>query len=89
MTEFQIIYSDKAKRNLKKISLPIAQEIIRAIHELKNNPWSRVQKLEGFVKSPFHSLHVGGYRAILSIQNNKLTVYVVEVDPRKTIYRKN
>ncbi len=88
MTDFQIIYSNKAKRNLKKIPLPIAQEIIRAIHELKNNPWSRVQKLEGSDKSPFHSLHVGGYRAILSIQNKKLIVYVVEVGSRKTIYRK-
>ena len=88
MTEFQIIYSNKAKRNLKKIPLPIAQEIIRAIHELKSNPWSRVQKLEGSDKSPFHSLHIGGYRAILSIQNNKIIVYVVEVGPRKTIYRK-
>jgi mRNA interferase RelE/StbE len=88
MTDFQIIYSNKAKRNLKKIPLPIAQEIIRAIHELKNNPWLRVQKLEGSDKSPFHSLHVGGYRAILSIQNKKLIVYVVEVGPRKTIYRK-
>lgn len=88
MTEFQIIYPDKAKRDLKKIPLPIAREIIKAIHELKKNPWSRVQKLEGSDKSPFHSLHVGSYRAILSIQNNKLIVYVVEVGPRKTIYRK-
>ena len=88
MTEFHIIYSNKAKRTLKKIPLPIAQEIIRAIHELKSNPWSRVQKLEGSDKSPFHSLHIGGYRAILSIQNNKIIVYVVEVGPRKTIYRK-
>ncbi len=88
MTEFQIIYSNKAKRNLKKIPLPIAQEIIRTIHDLKNNPWSHVQKLEGSDKSPFHSLNVGGYRAILSIQNNKLIVYLVEVGPRKTIYRK-
>lgn len=88
MTEFQIIYSNKAKRDLKKIPLEIAQEIIRAIHELKSNPWSRVQKLEGSDKFPFHSFHIGGYRAILSIQNNKLIVYVVEVSPRKTIYQK-
>ncbi|MBN1167629.1 MAG: type II toxin-antitoxin system RelE/ParE family toxin [Methanospirillaceae archaeon] len=88
MTEFQIIYSNKAKRNLKKIPLQIAQKIIRAIHELKNNPWSRVQKLKGSDTSPFYSLHVGGYRAILSIQNNKLIVYVVEAGSRKIIYRK-
>jgi Cytotoxic translational repressor of toxin-antitoxin stability system len=88
MTDFQIIYSNKAKRNLKKIPLPIAQEIIRAIHELKINPWSKVQKMEGSDKSPFHSLHVGGYRVILSIQNKQLIIYVVEVGPRKTIYRK-
>ena len=88
MTDFQIIYSNRSKWNLKKIGLPIAQEIIRAIHDLKNNPWSKVQKMEGSDKSPFHSLHVGGYRVILSIQNKKLIIYVVEVGPRKTIYRK-
>lgn len=88
MTDFQIIYSHKSKRNLKKIPLPIAQEIIHAIHDLKNNPWSKVQKMEGSDKSPFHSLHVDGYRVILSIQNKKLIIYVVEMVPRKTIYRK-
>lgn len=66
----------------------MAQEIIRTIHELKNNPWSRVQKFIGSDKSPFHSLYVGGYRAILSIQNHKLIVYVLEDGPQKTIYRK-
>jgi len=52
------------------------------------NLWSHVQKIEGSDKSPFHFLHVGGYQAILSIQNNKFIVYVVEVGPRKTIYLK-
>lgn len=88
MTDYQIIYSNQSKRNLKKIPLSIAQEIIRTISALKVNPYHHVQKLEGSDKSPFYSLHVGGYRAILSIQNNKLVVYVVEVGLRKTIYRK-
>jgi len=88
MTDFQIIYSSKAKRDLKKIPLPIAQEIIRTVGGLKDNPWSKVQKMEGSDKSPFHSLHVGGYRVILSIQNKQLIIYVVEAGPRKTIYRK-
>lgn len=88
MTDFQINYSNKAKRNQKKIPLPIAQEIIRAISELKINPWSKVQKLEGSDKSPFHPLHIGGYRVILSIQNKLLIIYEVEVEPRKKIYRK-
>lgn len=88
MTEYQVIYSDKAKHNLKKIPLPIAQEIIRAIGTIKSDPYRHIQKMEGSDKSPFHSLHVGVYRVILSILNNKLIIYVVEVGPRKTIYRK-
>ena len=87
MTDFQIIYSNRSKTNLKKITFPIAQEIIRAIHDIKNNPRSKVQKMEGSDKSPFHSLHVGGYRVILSIQYKKLIIYVVEVGLRKTIYQ--
>ena len=87
MTGFQIIYSSKSRRDLKKIPLSIAQEIIRAVGELKNNPWSKVQKLKGSDKFPFHSLHVGGYRVILSIKNKQLVIYVVAVGLRKTIYR--
>jgi mRNA interferase RelE/StbE len=88
MIEFTVKYSNKAKRNLKKIPLPISQEIIKAISVMKSDPYRYAQKMEGSDKVPLYSLHVGGYRAIISIQNKILIIYVVEVGPRKTIYRK-
>lgn len=88
MTEYQVIYTNRARRDLKRLSIEIAREIIISISALKTDPLPQVKKLKGSQKSPFYSLHVDDYRVILVIQNSRLIVHVVEVGPRKTVYRK-
>ena len=63
----------------------IAKRIIDKVERIKGNPFLFVEKLKGI---DLYKLRVGDYRAILSIENGKMVIFVLEVDHRSVIYRK-
>lgn len=85
---FSVIYSERARWDLRKLPPDVARACIRAISRIKEDPWSFVKKLKGSKKSPLYSLRIGDYRAILSIEDDRLIVFVLEIGHRSTIYRK-
>jgi mRNA interferase RelE/StbE len=85
---FSVIYTTKARRDLRQLPLEIAKNCIRAISEIKENPFSFVKKLKGSKQSPLYSLRIGEYRAIMSIEDDRLVIFVLEIGHRSTIYRK-
>jgi len=80
---FEIIWSDLAIRQLKKLDRPIARRIFDKVGELADNPHRLVQKL---VNSPYHRLRVGDFRVILDIQGDVLRILVLKVGHRESIY---
>ena len=80
---FEIIWSDRAIRQLKKLDRSIARRIFDKVGELGENPHRFVQKL---VNSPYYRLRVGDYRVILDIQGDVLRVLVLKVGHRESIY---
>ena len=85
---FSVIYTTRARRDLKQLPPEIAQNCIRAISKIKDDPFSFVKKLKGSKQAPLYSLRIGEYRAIMSIQEDRLIVFVLEIGHRSTIYRK-
>ncbi len=85
---FTVIYTTKARRDLKGLPPGVAQTCIRAISGIKEDPFSFVKKLKGSKKAPIYSFRIGEYRAILSIEDDRLVILVLEVGHRSTIYRK-
>ena len=85
---FSVIYTTRARRDLRNLPINVAQTCIRAISSIKEDPFSFVKKLKGSKKAPLYSLRIGEYRAIVSIQNDRLIVFVLEIGHRSTIYRK-
>jgi len=81
---YEIILSDKAKRQLQKLSKEIRDRIGSAIERIKIRPEAYVKRLVGV---PYYSLRVGDYRVILNIQQNKLIIFVIEIGHRKNIYK--
>ena len=65
---FEIIWSEPAIRELKKIDRSIGKRIYDKITLLKDDPYHNVIKL---VNSPYFRLRVGDYRVILVIQKNQ------------------
>ncbi|MFZ3383477.1 MAG: type II toxin-antitoxin system RelE/ParE family toxin [Candidatus Methanoperedens sp.] len=85
---YMVEYTSKARKDLKKLSLEIAQNIIKSIKSIKDDPYPHVKKVKGTQKNPLYTHRVGEYRAILYIENERLMILVIEAGHRKKIYRK-
>ncbi|MEK6935557.1 MAG: type II toxin-antitoxin system RelE/ParE family toxin [Nanoarchaeota archaeon] len=81
---YEIIVSDNAKEQLKKLSQEIKNRIGNVLERIRIRPFYFVKRLVG---SPYYRLRVGDYRVILDIQNERLIIFVIEVGHRKNIYK--
>ena len=84
---FSVIYTTRARKDLRRLPPEIAKKCILAISNIRDNPFSFVKKLKGSKQAPLYSLRIGEYRAILSIEDDRLIVFVLEVGHRSRIYR--
>jgi len=80
---FEIIWSEPAIRQLRKLDRTVARRIFNKVGELADNPRRLVQRL---VSSPYYRLRVGDYRVILDIQQRLLRILVLKVGHRGSIY---
>ena len=80
---YEIVFSDKALKQLKKLDRPIQKRIIHALEKMRVSPERYITKLVG---DPGYRLRVGDYRVIVDIHENELRVLVVKVGHRKKIY---
>lgn len=80
---YDIIFSDRALKQLEKLEKPIRERIINALERIKIRPESFITKLIGDVG---YKLRVGDYRVIMDINKGKLIILVIKVGHRKNIY---
>ncbi|MFQ5553544.1 MAG: type II toxin-antitoxin system RelE/ParE family toxin [Thermoplasmata archaeon] len=80
---FEIIWSDSATRQLKKIDRTVARRIFARVGDLQENPFPHVRRL---VNSPYFRLRVGDYRVIMDIERDVLRILVLKVGHRESIY---
>lgn len=81
--KYRLEYTARARKDLHRSGQKTAQRIIRALHSLTGDPYSRVKKLQG-TSQPFYSFHIGlAHRAILTIQDAVLVVLILEIEDRK------
>ena len=84
--EFQIIWSESAASELKKLDRTVAKRIFGKVSQLCENPYHfDVTKMVG---APYFRLRVGDYRVIFDIQNDLLRILVLKVGHRKNVYKK-
>ena len=82
---YSVEFSETAERQLYKLELNLQKRIVNALERIRIRPFSFVKRKQG---TPNYILRVGNYRVILDIQKEKLIVFVLEVGPRKNIYKK-
>ncbi len=85
---YKVEYTSKAKKDLKKLPIDIAQNIILSINSTKGDPYSFVKKIKGTKRHSLYTHRVGEYRVILDIEDDRLLIMVIEAGPRRKIYRK-
>jgi len=68
----------------------IGERILDEVEALarESDPSRHLRRLKGVLSTPFYSLRVGTYRAILNIYDDVLLLVVVEVGHRSKVYRK-
>jgi mRNA interferase RelE/StbE len=81
---FELIYSQTALNQLKKLDRQIQIRVLSALERIRIKPYPHLKKLVG---CPYFRLRVGDYRVILEIEENKLTILVLEIGHRKNIYK--
>lgn len=81
---YEIILSEKALKQLKKLERSIQERIINALERIRIRPESYVTKLIGETS---YKLRVGDYRAVLDLKKDKPIISVLKIGHRKNIYK--
>jgi mRNA interferase RelE/StbE len=89
MSQYQVKYTPRADRDLGRLSPEIARQVIRKIHEIREQPYYSIKKIKG--SNPHHPIYSvrirRDVRAFISIHDEVLIIHVLEVETRKTAYR--
>lgn len=86
MNQYKVILSDKVQKSIKKVSDDYLIRIHKELSLLSLNPRPfGYIKLSGF--SNLYRIRVGVYRIIYTINDDVLTVEVVKIDHRGSIYK--
>ncbi len=77
-------FTKVAERQLNKLPDLVHDRILLTLDRIKIRPFHFVKRKQG---TPYFMLRIGNYRAILDIKQNKLLILVLEIGPRKNIYK--
>ncbi|KAA6327843.1 hypothetical protein EZS27_023193 [termite gut metagenome] len=83
---YKVLVSEKVEKGIKKIPIQNAKKIVEKINLLAENPRPfGYIKMSGF--DNFYRIRVGIYRIIYTIEDEILTVEVVKIDHRRSVYK--
>jgi mRNA interferase RelE/StbE len=83
---YKVFVSEKVEKGIKKIPIQNAKKIVEKINLLAENPRPfGYIKLSGFGNS--YRIRVGVYRIIYTIEDEILTVEVVNLNHRSGVYK--
>jgi len=85
MAGYEIFFKESVWRELKKIPKSDLNRIIARIERLGDDP--RPMGCEKLTGHELYRVRQGTYRIVYSIQDYELTVWVIKVGHRKSVYR--
>ena len=82
---FEIRWTESSFKKLQKLDLTVQTRIIEKLDEAASDPFLVAKRLAGV---NLYSIRVGDYRVIVSIEKNKMIVFVIDLGHRSKIYKK-
>ena len=83
---WQVIIHRKAEKNIKRLRGEMLERTRHAIRTLAGNPRPiGYKKMMGY--DNLYRIRVGDWRMIYAVEEDKLIVLVLEIAPRRRIYR--
>lgn len=83
---YTVTYTARARRDLQNLPPEAARRIIRSVAGIREAPYRHVRKLAGFSRTPVYRLRIDRYRVILTIEDERLLILVLEAGHRSSIY---
>ena len=80
---YQVIFSDLALKQLRKLDGQIGQRIISTLERIRIRPDAYVKKLVG---DEGYRLRMGNYGVILDLDQEKLIILVLRIGHRRNVY---
>ncbi|MCL5874720.1 MAG: type II toxin-antitoxin system RelE/ParE family toxin [Candidatus Thermoplasmatota archaeon] len=80
---YEVIFSDLALKQLRKLDGEIRQRIIATLERIRIRPDAYIRKLVG---DEGYRLRVGDYRVIVDIDKEKLIILVLRIGHRRNVY---
>ena len=90
MTGFDVVYTDKAVKQLKKLDRPTKKLIVEWIEKNligTDDPRRHGHGLTG-TKRAYWRYRVADYRIVCEIQDSELVIIAVSIDHRRQVYRR-
>jgi mRNA interferase RelE/StbE len=86
---YSVHLSPRAQKDLLALSKKDARRIRMALNDLaaEEDPKRCVKKLKGHEHVPIYSCRIGAYRALLTIDNDILVIFIITIDHRSSVYR--
>ena len=83
---FELLYTNRAYKEVKKLDPDIQRTIIGAVEDLLKNPHPPNSKQLSGELSDYRRLRTGDYRVIYQVKDEALEIVVVRAGHRKDIY---
>ena len=80
---YAIKFTQTAEKQFNKLEAHIQDRIIEVLERIRERSFHFVKRKEG---TPYFILRIGDYRAVLDIEREISTIFVMEVGHRKNIY---
>ena len=80
---YSVEFSETAERQFNKLERNVQLRVINVMERIKIRPYHFIKRKEG---TKYFIARIGEYRAILSIDNIRKIIFVLEVGHRKNIY---
>lgn len=85
MAEYEIFFKESVYKDLKKIPKNDLIKILARIENLADDP--RPVGCEKLTDQEFYRIRQGKYRIVHLIQDNELSVWIIKIAHRKSVYR--
>ncbi|MCX5993759.1 MAG: type II toxin-antitoxin system RelE/ParE family toxin [Chloroflexi bacterium] len=85
MAAYEVYFKESVEKDFRVIPKNYLKKILQRIESLAAEP--RLSGCEKLTGQERYRLRQGRYRIVYSIQDKKLTVWIVKVGQRKDIYR--
>ena len=82
---YQIEFTTKSIKNLKKIDTKYQKIILEKLEILAKDPLG-ASNVKPLIGTDYYRLRVADYRIIYELQQNELLILVIDINHRKDIY---